>query len=76
MSIRDIKELMQIIQFKIDHGLELDKTICEEFEKKRKHKNFIFSNGIDFIYEFFKLESKSKSKTLSRLIKYLGNNNL
>ncbi len=74
MSIRDIKELMQIIQFKIDHGLELDKTICEEFEKKRKHKNFIFSNGIDSIYEFFKLESKSKSKTLSRLIKYLGNN--
>ena len=75
MSIRDIKELMQIVQFKIDHGLELDKTICKEFEKKRKHKNFIFSNGVDTIYEFFKFESKLRSKTLSRLVKSLGKNN-
>ena len=74
MSIRDIKELLRIVQFKIDHGLELDQSICEEFEKKRKHKNYIFSNGIDAIYEFFKLESKIQNKTFSQLIKKLGNN--
>ena len=33
MSIRDIKELLEIIQLKKDCGLELNKLICEEFEK-------------------------------------------
>ena len=42
MSIRDIKELLKIVQFKLDHGLNLDKSICDEFEKQRKHKNYIF----------------------------------
>ena len=76
MSIRDIKELVQIVQFRIDHGLELDQSICKEFEKKRKHKNYIFSNGIDVIYEFFKLESNIQSKTFSKIIKTLGNNTM
>ena len=35
-------------------GLQLDSIVLDEFEKKTKHINFIFSNGIDFIYEFFK----------------------
>ena len=73
MSIRDLKELLRIVQFKLDHGLELDRSICQEFEKKRKHKNFIFASGIDIIYELFKFESKTKNDTLSRLIKSLGN---
>ena len=74
MSIRDIKELLEIIQLKKDCGLELNKLICEEFEKNRKHKNYIFTNGIDTIYEFFKLESKIKNKTLSSIIKSIGSN--
>lgn len=74
MSIRDVWELLKIVNFKIDHGLDLDISICEEFEKKRKHKNYIFTNGIDTIYEFFKFESKIKNKTLTRIIKSIGNN--
>ena len=74
MSIRDIRELLEIIQFKINHGLEIDRSVCIEFEKKRKHKNFIFSNGINSIHELFKYESKNK--ILSKLIKFLGKNTL
>ena len=28
MSIRDIKVLLDLIRYKIDHGLELDRSIC------------------------------------------------
>ena len=62
MTIRDIKELVRIITNKLELGFSLDDTVCAEFEKNTKYKNFIFSNGIDFIYEFFNLESKFKSQ--------------
>tara|TARA_X000000368_G_scaffold410245_1_gene393419 strand:- start:1357 stop:2430 length:1074 start_codon:yes stop_codon:yes gene_type:complete len=74
MSIRDIKILLDLIRIKIKLGLELDKSICTEFEKKTRHKNYLFSNGIDFIYEFFNLESKTKNSILSKSVRLLGKN--
>ena len=74
MTVRDIKVLSEIVKNRIDHGLELDSSICFEFERKTKSNNFIFSNGIDFIYEFFNLERKDKTNTLSNIIQYLGKN--
>ncbi len=74
MSIRDIKLLLELIKFKIDHGLELDNSICKNFENKIKYKNYLFSSGIDFIYEFFHLESKIENSILSNSIKVLGKN--
>ena len=55
-------------------GLDLDGSIFSDFEKNTKHKNYIFSNGIDFVYEFFNLESKMKTKLLSQSVKILGEN--
>ena len=47
--------------------MQLGFTIFEEFEKKTKHMNFIFSNGVDFIYEFFNFDRKIiKIKTLMK----------
>ena len=74
MTVRDIKVLLKIIKNRMDHGLELNSSVCLEFEKDVKHKNFIFSNGIDFIYEFFNLERKDKTKTLGNIVQYLGKN--
>ena len=74
MTIRDIKVLSEIIQNRIDLGMQLDSSILEEFEKKTKHLNFIFSNGIDFIYEFFKIERKIKNKKVNNIIKHFGKN--
>ena len=74
MTLRDIKTFSEIIQKKLKLGLPLDLSVNEEFEKKSKHFNYIFSNGIDFIYEFFNFERKTKSKIFSKTAKFLGKN--
>ncbi len=74
MSIRDMKLLLNLIQSRLINGLELDSTICEEFERKSKHKNYLFLNGIDFIYEFFNLESKINHPILSKSVQLIGKN--
>ncbi len=76
MTIRDIKNLLNIINYKIDLGLPLDKSVCYEFEKKVKNKNFIFSNGIDLIHEFFQIERKTKNIFLSKSVQIIGKNSL
>ena len=74
MTLRDIKIFSEIIQKKINLGLPLNVSVNDEFEKKSKNINYIFSNGIDFIYEFFNFERKTKSKILSKTVKFLGKN--
>jgi len=74
MTIRDIKTLIDIISNKISLGLPLDSSVNEEFENTSKHKNFIFSNSIDLIHEFFNFERKTKNKLLSKSIQKLGKN--
>ena len=72
MTLRDIKIFSEIVKSKTNLGLPLDSSINYEFEKKMKHKNFIFSNGIDFIYEFFNFERKTKNTLLSKTIQSVG----
>ena len=72
MTIRDIKILIKIINSRSEFGLPLDFTVNKEFEKLSKDKNFIFSNSIDFIYEFFNFERKSKNNFLSKSVQFLG----
>jgi len=74
MTIRDIIILLQIIKNKISLGLELDKSVNIEFQKKLRHKNLIFSTGIDLIHEIFNFERKVKSGLLSKSIQILGKN--
>jgi len=76
MTVRDIKVLSELIKFRINLGIQLDQSICSEFEKKTKSKNFLFSNGIDFIYEFFNLEGKINTNMMSKSVQILGKNNL
>ena len=74
MTIRDIKTLLNIIKDRLKLGLPLDSSINIEFENIAKHRNFIFSNGIDLIHEFFNLERKYKNKILSKSVQFLGKN--
>ena len=73
MTIRDIKILLEIIRDKLNVGLPLDSSVNSEFQKKLKHKNFIFSNGIDLIHEFFNIERKMKNNLLSKSVKFISN---
>ena len=74
MTLRDIEILLNIIKSRLDLGLQIDNSINEDFEKKLKYKNLIFSSGVDFIHEFFNLEGKVTNKFLSKSIQFLGKN--
>ena len=74
MTIRDIIFFLEIIKKKIDLGLPLDKTVNIEFQNKVKHKNLIFSNGIDLIHKFFNFERKNKNKFLSKSVQLISKN--
>jgi len=72
-GIKDSSIFLDIIKKRIDVGLSLDGSVNSEFQKQIKHKNFIFSNGIDLIHEFFNFERKMKSSLLSKSVKIIGN---
>ena len=74
MTIRDLKILTKIIEDKIELGMQLDSQIFDEFEKKTKDKNFVFSKGIDLIYESFHLDKKVQNKSFSKILKRIGKN--
>ncbi len=74
MTIRDIKVLSKLIELKIENGLDLDNSICIDFEKKTKHMNYLFASGINLIYEFFNFENKIKNKILSKSVRLIGKN--
>tara|TARA_B100001093_G_scaffold38690_1_gene33069 strand:+ start:1618 stop:2688 length:1071 start_codon:yes stop_codon:yes gene_type:complete len=74
MTVRDIRQLRHIIMERLNLGLEIDTSIFLNFEKHQKHKNFLFSSGIDLIYEFFDLESKIQNEKLGKLVQVLGKN--
>ena len=74
MTIRDIQILIKIIKEKTDIGLLVDSAVNKEFEKSTRHKNYIFLNGIDIIYEFFNFERRLNNSALSKYVKIIGKN--
>ena len=76
MSLRDIKTLSELIDERMNLGLAIDTSVCKEFQKKTQDKNYLFSTSIDWIYEFFTLEAKFKSKILSKSINVIGKNKI
>ena len=74
MTIRDIKVLVELINSRIDLGIQLDSSICSNFEKRTKSSNYLFSKSIDFIYEFFNFESKTNTALMSKSVQLLGKN--
>ena len=72
MTVRDIKSLTDQIQKNIDLGLELSTAIFS-FEKERKHNNFFFAYGIDFLHDFFKKENRFKILDNKKISETLDN---
>ncbi len=50
------------------------RVFLKSLKKKTKHTNFMFSNGIDFIYELFNLDRKIKNNVLNNILKQFGKN--
>ena len=76
MTIRDIKVLLSLIDFRINLGLSLDSSILPKFQNKTKHYNYIFSSTIDFIHEYFKFDNSFKNPYSKKLFNFLEKNNL
>ena len=76
MTLRDLKILLNIIQSKIILGLNLDQTIFVEFEKKVKPYNYIYSSGINFLQDFFKLDSKMKNNLSNKILHLISKNKI
>ena len=74
MTIRDLRILSQIIEDKIELGIQLDSSILSEFEKKTKDKNFVFSKAVGLIYEIFNFDKNVKNKNFSNILKNIGKN--
>ena len=53
---------------------QLDSQILNEFEKKTKNKNFLFSSGIDLIYETFSIDNKFENNNFNKFLKMIGKN--
>ncbi len=76
MSIRDINELLKIIDYRIKLGLSLDRSVCVEFQNNTKSKNLVFSEGINFIYEYFNSENKIENNLIDTTVKLIGRNKI
>ena len=76
MTIRDLRVLLKLIETKVNLGMSLDSSINIEFDKILRHKNFIFSNGIDLIHELFNFERKFKNNRISKSVQFIGKNPL
>ena len=76
MSIRDIKEFLKIIDYKIKLGLPIDQNVCIEFQNNVKSKNLIFSEGINFIYEYFNYENKIGNNLIDSTARLIGQNKI
>ena len=74
MTIRDLRILTKIIEDKIELGIQLDSLVLDEFEKKTKDKNFVFSKAIGLIYEIFNFDKNVKNKNFSKILKTIGKN--
>tara|TARA_Y100000591_G_scaffold268963_1_gene243375 strand:- start:6642 stop:7739 length:1098 start_codon:yes stop_codon:yes gene_type:complete len=75
MTIRDIRKLDEIIDSKINLGLNINKYIYEEFQREAKSQNSAFSLGVDFIYEFFRFNRNFIPKNISEhLFSYVNKN--
>lgn len=75
MTLRDIRQLSQIIDTQISLGLEIGKSVLLEFEKNSQHKNYIFGASINFINDFFKIDNKFQGKISENVFNLLKNNN-
>ena len=75
-NLYNLKQGKHFLHTKNNKSLE-KKHIIESFgsfEKKTKHINYIFSNGIDLIHETFKFESKINTNILSKSLKLMNKN--
>ena len=76
MTIRDLQILIiEIIKIK-ELGLPINKNLLKEFQAKTKTYNFLYSNSINLIESFFKIDNNFKNKISNSLPFSLNKNKI
>ena len=74
MTIRDIMNLLEIIDNKTSLGLPIDISVAEEFQNTNKHFNYTYGKIIDTIYEFFKIDNRLNNSISIPVFNFLNKN--
>ena len=73
MTLRDLENLENILRKKVDLGLDIGSSdVLNEFSKKVKVNNFIFSVGVDLLKSSFSVENKYFKNIRNNLLKNLN----
>ena len=76
MTIRDLQILInEIIKIK-ELGLPINKNLLKEFQAKTKTYNFLYSNSINLIESFFKIDNNFKNKISNSIPLSLNKNKI
>ena len=76
MTLRDLKCLNNILEEKINLGLDIGNSdILSEFSKKIKSSNFAFSISTDLLKNSFSIKNKYFKEARNNIIKTLNKNN-
>ena len=77
MMLRDLKVLKEILNSKINLGLDIGADdVLSEFENMTKTKNFTYSLGIDFIRKSFKFKRKPLKIFRNKIMVELNKNDI
>jgi 2-octaprenyl-6-methoxyphenol hydroxylase len=77
MMLRDLKVLKEILNSKINLGLDIGADdVLSEFENITKTKNFTYSLGIDFIRKSFKFKKKPLKIFRNKILVELNKNDI
>ena len=74
MTLRDLKLISSIFDYKLNYGLEIDRSALIEFKNRSQHFNYIFGIGINLINEFFIMDSKFNGKFSDNIFSLLDKN--
>ena len=74
MTIRDLKIFINIIKKRIENGLDIEALCLNDFENLTKSKNFLFSEGINFVHDFFKTKKFYGEDQFNKIFKKINNN--
>ena len=76
MTIRDIKIMSKIVNYRMSLGLPIDISVAEDFQSSTKHLNYLYGKAIDGIYEFFRLDSNINNSISKPVFSILNKNTI
>ena len=66
--------MFNIIKNRIENGLDIEALCLKDFENLTKSKNFLFSEGINFVHNVFKTKKFYGEHQFNKIFKKINDN--